>query len=60
VTLVSAGSPAGADASVTPASIVHSLLDDDASDTTRETIAKAKTRPQMLALALGSPEFQKR
>jgi uncharacterized protein (DUF1800 family) len=32
----------------------------DLSDTTRATIAKAETAPQALALALGSPEFQRR
>ena len=30
------------------------------SETTRATMAKATTAPQMMALALGSPEFQKR
>jgi uncharacterized protein (DUF1800 family) len=42
------------------AAVVSSILNDDASDTTRATIAKATTAPQMAALALGSPEFQKR
>jgi uncharacterized protein (DUF1800 family) len=48
--------------SVQPATsdFVASILNGDASDTTRATIAKASTPPQMLALALGSPEFQKR
>ena len=32
----------------------------DFSDTTRATIARGSGAPQMLALALGSPEFQKR
>ena len=40
--------------------VVASILNGNASDTTRATIAKAATAPQMLALALGSPEFQKR
>jgi uncharacterized protein (DUF1800 family) len=39
---------------------VAAILNDDASETTRATIAKAATAPQMMALALGSPEFQKR
>jgi uncharacterized protein (DUF1800 family) len=37
-----------------------SLLGSDASTTTLATIAKATTEPQKMALALGSPEFQKR
>jgi len=32
----------------------------EVSDTTRATIAKAQTTPQAMALALGSPEFQRR
>jgi uncharacterized protein (DUF1800 family) len=40
--------------------VVRAILNDDASETTRATIAKATTGPQMMALALGSPEFQKR
>jgi uncharacterized protein (DUF1800 family) len=32
----------------------------EVSDTTRATIAKAQTPPQAMALALGSPEFQRR
>ena len=40
--------------------VVKKMLNDDASETTRATIAKATTAPQMMALALGSPEFQKR
>ncbi len=36
------------------------LLGVELSDATRATIAKAATRPQALALALGSPEFQRR
>ena len=38
----------------------ESVLAGDMSDTTRATIAKAATAPQALALALGSPEFQRR
>jgi uncharacterized protein (DUF1800 family) len=30
------------------------------SDSTRQTLARAETPQQMLALALGAPEFQKR
>jgi uncharacterized protein (DUF1800 family) len=39
---------------------VDDLLHGDVSETTRTTIARATTPPQALALALGSPEFQKR
>jgi uncharacterized protein (DUF1800 family) len=38
----------------------QALLAGNLSDTTRATIAKATTAPQALALALGSPEFQRR
>jgi hypothetical protein len=36
------------------------LFGGDVSDTTRATIARAPDRARSLALALGSPEFQKR
>jgi uncharacterized protein (DUF1800 family) len=38
----------------------ESVLADTMSETTRATIAKATIPPQALALALGSPEFQRR
>ena len=38
----------------------ESVLTGNLSDTTRATIAKAATAQQALALALGSPEFQRR
>jgi uncharacterized protein (DUF1800 family) len=38
----------------------EAVLENDMSDVTRATIAKAQTAPQGLALALGSPEFQRR
>jgi uncharacterized protein (DUF1800 family) len=38
----------------------ESVLAGNMSDTTRSTIAKAAIPPQALALALGSPEFQRR
>jgi uncharacterized protein (DUF1800 family) len=41
-------------------SILHVALNDDVSETTRATIAKAATAPQMVALTLGAPEFQRR
>lgn len=40
--------------------IVETVLNNDISDTTRRTIAKAETAEQMTALTLGSPEFQRR
>lgn len=43
-----------------PASIMSIALDDDVSETTRATIARATTAPQMIALVLGAPEFQRR
>jgi uncharacterized protein (DUF1800 family) len=42
------------------ASMVQTVLGDDVSAATSATIARATTAPQMMALALGSPEFQKR
>jgi uncharacterized protein (DUF1800 family) len=40
--------------------VIARLLSGDVSDTTRATIAKATTAPQMTALTLGAPEFQRR
>jgi uncharacterized protein (DUF1800 family) len=40
--------------------IVRTVLNDDVSETTRDTIARATTAEQELALAIGSPEFQRR
>ena len=40
--------------------IVDSLLLGEASDVTRTTLAKAESPQQLIALTLGSPEFQKR
>jgi uncharacterized protein (DUF1800 family) len=42
------------------ASLVSVALSDDMSETTRAAIAKAATAPQMIALVLGAPEFQRR
>jgi hypothetical protein len=39
---------------------VNTLLYGEASETTRATIGKATTPAQVVALALGSPEFQRR
>ena len=39
---------------------VDAILNGDVSPSTRETIAKATTAPQIVALTLGSPEFQRR
>jgi uncharacterized protein (DUF1800 family) len=41
-------------------STVNTILGDDVSETTRSTIAKATSAPQMAALTLGAPEFQRR
>ncbi|HWW86120.1 MAG TPA: DUF1800 domain-containing protein [Vicinamibacterales bacterium] len=40
--------------------IVSTLLGNDASDSTRATIARAGRAPQMAALTLGAPEFQRK
>jgi uncharacterized protein (DUF1800 family) len=40
--------------------IVASLLAGDASDATRSTLARADTPQHLIALALGSPEFQRK
>jgi uncharacterized protein (DUF1800 family) len=39
---------------------VQRILGDDISETTRNTVAKANGAPQMAALTLGAPEFQRR
>jgi uncharacterized protein (DUF1800 family) len=41
-------------------SIVAAALNDDVSAATRATIARATTAPQIIALTLGAPEFQRR
>jgi uncharacterized protein (DUF1800 family) len=43
-----------------PDAVIGALLDGDVSATTRGTIAKAAAAAQMVALTLGSPEFQRR
>jgi uncharacterized protein (DUF1800 family) len=50
----------GLPSSVDSDAAIAQFLSGDASDTTRATIAKATTVPQMAALTLGSPEFQRR
>jgi uncharacterized protein (DUF1800 family) len=40
--------------------LVARLLDGHASDATRQTLARATTSEQLVALTLGSPEFQRR
>jgi uncharacterized protein (DUF1800 family) len=47
-------------AQAVPNRIIETVLNNDISDTTRDTIAKATTPQQMTALTLGSPEFQRR
>jgi uncharacterized protein (DUF1800 family) len=44
---------------VSPESSISSLTV-DLSESTRATIARATSAPQMVALTLGSPEFQRR
>jgi uncharacterized protein (DUF1800 family) len=43
-----------------PHDVIRDLLYGEASEATRATIGKAATPEQLVALALGSPEFQKR
>ena len=43
-----------------PNRIVETVLNNDVSNTTRDTIAKATKVEQTIALTLGSPEFQRR
>jgi len=50
----------GSDLQEAPGRIIEAVLNNDISDTTRATIAKASTAQQMTALTLGSPEFQRR
>jgi uncharacterized protein (DUF1800 family) len=45
---------------VPPASDAAAVLAGAVSDSTRATIARAQAPPQAMALALGSPEFQRR
>jgi uncharacterized protein (DUF1800 family) len=45
---------------VTDLSAVAAILGADVSETTKSTIAKATSAPQMAALTLGAPEFQRR
>jgi hypothetical protein len=42
------------------AAVAQQLLGGQASDATRLTLAKASSPEQLIALALGSPEFQRR
>ena len=42
------------------AGLIDTILGGDISETTRATIAKASDAPQMAALTLGAPEFQRR
>jgi len=52
--------PVGNGLQTVPNRIIETVLNNDISDTTRDTIAKATTPQQMTALTLGSPEFQRR
>jgi hypothetical protein len=40
--------------------LVHLLLAGTASEGTRQTLARASTPSELIALTLGSPEFQRR
>jgi uncharacterized protein (DUF1800 family) len=40
--------------------IIQTILTGQVADTTRQTLARAETPQQLVALALGSPEFQRR
>jgi uncharacterized protein (DUF1800 family) len=40
--------------------VIASLLAGEASETTRSTLARADTPQHLIALALGSPEFQRK
>ena len=53
-TVVSLQSP------VDGAAVIARFLNGDASETTRVTIGKATDAPTMVALTLGSPDFQRR
>jgi uncharacterized protein (DUF1800 family) len=50
----------GDSASLDADAAIARFLSGNASDSTRATISKATTVPQMAALTLGSPEFQRR
>jgi hypothetical protein len=43
-----------------PSTVGDDVLARDLSDNTRQTIERATTEPQRVALTLGSPEFQKK
>jgi uncharacterized protein (DUF1800 family) len=43
-----------------PQSAIQDLLNGDASETTRATVAKAGDATKMMALTLGAPEFQRK
>jgi uncharacterized protein (DUF1800 family) len=40
--------------------LIEALLSGQASEATRQTLARAQHPQQLVALALGSPEFQRR
>jgi uncharacterized protein (DUF1800 family) len=40
--------------------LITTMLSGEASDATRETLGRATTAPQLVALTLGAPEFQRR
>ena len=48
------------ESAVDSTTFIDSVLGGDVSETTRATISKATSAPQMVALTLGAPEFQRR
>ena len=40
--------------------LIQTILNGQVADTTRKTLARAESPQQLVALALGSPEFQRR
>jgi uncharacterized protein (DUF1800 family) len=40
--------------------LIQTILTGQVADTTRQTLARAENPQQLVALALGSPEFQRR
>ncbi|MBI2833021.1 MAG: DUF1800 domain-containing protein, partial [Acidobacteria bacterium] len=57
---VDLGTLAGGDAASTPDRMVRTILTNDASPATRGTLAKGEKMTDVVALAIGAPEFQRR
>jgi uncharacterized protein (DUF1800 family) len=58
--ILGSGALGSVDPQLARAKVVEMLLGNNASETTLDTIAKATSVPQMAALTLGAPEFQRR